>query len=635
MARDKRYGWRLVAAASALALVATACGGGDDPGDDPVDEQPGTDDPEPGDDQADGDDYCADGSTDTNLVWVHEQEPPDLHFNDPANNLSVTSWIVQSMLEGLYGISSTIEYVPELLAEPAELEELDGGGVRVSYQLRDDIQWSDGTPITSADVRNTFDIIMEGYDREEGTGGTYLMSSREGYRLVDADTWEETSDTEFSFEMDSFFAGYPGMLDFIMPAHVISDAAAANAAWGDFTVDGEPVPTSGPMVMGAWSRGVSVELERNDNYHGGHPDNDDIVNKGVACVPGITVNFVADTDAQINAMRAGEADILMAQPQTQFADQISEDDRFTAASTVGPVFEQLSLNLVNEHLSDPLVREALAYAVDKSDIMARLYTPLYGDALDPNGLGNSYWLTGEFYVNHQAEYDGPQIDQAQAKLEEAGYTENASGFYEHPERGQLDLRISTTGGNALRELQQQIIAEQVAEAGFNITINNLPGTDFFDNMVFSNESIACTLAGGEDGAEVEGITDEPVTSECFGWDIAMFAWVGGPWPGSQSVAYRTGSGNNPHRYSNEDWDALSAQCDVTIDDQERGECYNELDRYVTTLEIDAEDGLMIIPLTSKPSYYAYSNERLERAALAPDANYAGPIVYAVDFLPRS
>ena len=62
------------------------------------------------------------------------------------------------------------------------------------------------------------------------------------------------------------------------------------------------------------------------------------------------------------------------------------------------------------------------------------------------------------------------------------------------------------------------------------------------------------------------------------------------------------------------------------------DCFNELDRYVTTLEVDPEQGLFMLPLTQKPSFYAYSKGRLAQAAVAPDANSAGPLVNVVDFV---
>jgi peptide/nickel transport system substrate-binding protein len=361
---------------------------------------------------------------------------------------------------------------------------------------------------------------------------------------------------------------------------------------------------------------------RNDDYHGMNPDNPDITNLGVACVSGVQINFVADTDAQINSLLAGEADFVMTQPQIAFGERIATDDNFTVASEAGPVWEHWGMNTFNEHLSDPNVREALAFAMDKRAVMQALYTPLFGDLLPETGLGNVYWMSNQPpYVDHAGEagYGVGDGDSAAALLEESGYELNGDGIWEHPDRGALSVRVGTTGGNQLRELQIQLLQEQLRELGWDISIDNVPGGAYFGERPFAEEAVACALSGGEEG-------------DCTIWDITQFAWVGGPWPGSGHVAFLSDSGNNPYGYQNEEFDALTLECDTTFDDDERADCYNQLSEYVTTRNVDP-DGLVVLPITQKPSFYAYSNQRLLRGAVAPDANNAGPLVNVVDYLP--
>jgi peptide/nickel transport system substrate-binding protein len=641
--RDKRLGWRLLAATSALALVATACGADDNGDTDGAadDGQAAADDGEDTDDgdaePVDGEDYCAEGG-DAAVRWAHEQEPQDLHLDDPANNLSITSWIQQGMLEGLYGVTATTEFVPELLAEEGEVTENDDGTITHSFTLRDDIQWSDGEPITGETIQGTFEIFMEGFDFEnkDATDAVYALSSRQGYELIDPDSWEVDGQS-FSYTAESFFAGWPSLFARVLPVHVLDDAAAANDALREFQVDGEPLPASGPFQFSEWNRGVSLSLTANEDYHGSNPANDEIVNEGAPCASGVELTFVTDTDTQVNALRAGEADFIMTQPQVQFGEGLADDPSITLASEPGPVFEHWSLNIANPHLADVNVREALAYAIDKSVVMEALYEPLFGDTLPREGLGATYWLSNSpNYVDHQGDagYGAGDFDAAAELLEESGYSENGEGFWEHPERGQLTLRVSTTAGNQLRELQQQQLQAQLQEGGIDIQIDNIAGADFFGEQAFSPGNVACSITQGDEGASVTLASGDEATADCGIVDLMQFAWVGGPWPGSQSVAYRTGSENNPHAYSNEDLDALLDECDQTLDDDERADCYNEADEYVTTRNID-DEGLIIIPLTQKPSFYAYSNDTLARGAVAPDANDAGPLAYAVDFLPAN
>ena len=221
------------------------------------------------------------------------------------------------------------------------------------------------------------------------------------------------------------------------------------------------------------------------------------------------------------------------------------------------------------------------------------------------------------YEDHagDAGYGLGDVEAARANLEEAGYVDEG-GVYTHPERGPLSLRVGTTGGNRLREIQQQLLQAKFAEAGIEITIDNVEGGAYFSERPFAEEAIACATSGGAEG-------------NCEIWDLTQFAWVGGPWPGSGHASFLSGSGNNPYGYANPEFDAKADECDATIDDDERAACYNEMDKYVTTLEIDP-NGLVVMPITQKPSFFGYTSQ-LATGAVAPDANSAGPLVNVVDY----
>ncbi|MEM9517488.1 MAG: hypothetical protein AAGA42_21755, partial [Actinomycetota bacterium] len=146
-----RRSTKLLALAAAAALVAAACGSDDDDGDSgegttaTTAESGGEDTTATteGGDSGGSDDTAAGGEGGT-LIWAHEQEPPDMHLDDPNNNLSITSYIQQALLDGLYTITAATEFAPELLAQEGEIVENDDGSVTVNFVLRDGLVWSDG-----------------------------------------------------------------------------------------------------------------------------------------------------------------------------------------------------------------------------------------------------------------------------------------------------------------------------------------------------------------------------------------------------------------------------------------------------------------------------------------------------------
>ena len=563
----------------------------------------------------------ASGKSGGTLIWAHEQEPPDLSLEDPNNNLTVTSWIWRAMLEGLYGVDSSTSYYPQLLDGEATLTDNGDGTFTVSGNLRKGLKWSDGDALDTADLVGTFNIDMEGCTAATNDApadcenGVYTIGDRTGLDMITS--INAASDTEFSFDMNGYFAGWKGLFGRLFPSHVIPDATTANNLFPEWKLaNGDPIPSSGPMTFSSWNRGVSIDLVRNDNYNGSVSP--DAKNPGIAFVDGVRINFVVDTDAQINALKTGEAEVIMTQPQLAFGDRLASDPNITLAASAGPVFEHWGFNLLNEHLADPNVREALLFALDKSEVMAALYTPLFGDLLPAEGLGATYWLSNQpAYNDHQADYAGAQIDQAQAKLEASGYVLGADGFYEHPDRGRLSLRVGTTGGNGLRELQEQLIQEQMKNAGIEIVIDNVPGGAYFGERPFSEAALAASASLGAEG-------DSTI------WDITQFAWVGGPWPGGQTAAYKSTSGDNPYGYHNDAFDAKSDECDGTVDEAAQATCYDELDKFVTQIQADGS-GLVVMPLTQKPSFYAFNSKELAQNGVSPDANNSGPLENVQDY----
>jgi peptide/nickel transport system substrate-binding protein len=595
---------KVVAIAGSIVLVLTAsgCGGGDDDSS-----------PAGGDDTtAVAGQYCPEGEG-GQLVWAHNQEPGTMQWSDPENFFGITAWIHQGLLEGLYGIDSTSSFFPELLEGEADVQELDGGAVAADFTLRDNLAWSDGEALTSDDVRFTYDVIMEGYDVETAKGGKLLFSSRAGYdKITD---FKVVSDTEFTVTFDSYYAGFRQLFDEVYPEHAFGDggAAAVNEQMAEWT----DIPSSGPLLYEGRQRGVSMTLARNDSYHGS--TSPDTTNTGASCIDSVLIKFVPDSAALMNALQSGESYIVLTQAQTEFGDLIEGSDTLGVASKPGGVSEHVGMNLLNPHLAKLEVREAIAYAFDKPAIVETLYTPLFGDSLPAEGLGNTYWMSNQpAYENHQADYANGDVDKAKAELEAAGYTMGDDGIYEHPTDGRLELSLGTTGGNRFRELQEELIQAQLREAGIEIAIDNLPGTTYFGERVFSADALLASSTGGAEG--------DPNL-----WDLTMFGWTTGPWPGVQHQAYLSSSAVAPYGYNDPAFDAKAAECDSMIDQAEQDACYNELDTYVTTPGPDGK-GLFMIPISASPQFYAYRTDRVQEFGEAPEFITGGPFTDVVDFV---
>ncbi|MEM8924388.1 MAG: ABC transporter substrate-binding protein [Actinomycetota bacterium] len=550
------------------------------------------------------------------LIWVHHVEPPDLHADDPDNDTVIAAWIRQGLLEGLFGIDASLAWYPELLDGEPELAFSRGAEVTITYTLRPDLRWSDGEPLTSADVAYTHEIIVEGCATEadgsiidnSNDGCQYDMATRSGYDLVtDVDVVDEQT---FTVSFAAFYPAWRNLYDQVFAAHVFGvDAFTVNQTIRRWQVGSKVLPSSGPLVFERWSEGRSIELGRNDEYHGSRSP--DAVNDGPATVEGVMIAFVPDQEAGIELIADGAADLVMAETSALYAPLAASDD-FTVRSTPGAVYEHWSLNLLDPHLSKPEVREAVAFALDKAEIVERVYGPLTDGVLAPEGLGNVFWLPGQSgYEDHQADYAGNNVDAAAERLEAAGYQRTGDSGWRHPVDGPLLVRLGTTGGNDLRELQLELGRAQLERAGFEVEIDNEPGGLFLARRPFAPEALTASASGG-----VSGNDDL--------WDIAQFSWVSGPWPGRVTGSYRSGSPINPYGFNNPAFDVAATACDAVTDDGERGRCYNDLDRFVTTLD-EGDDGLFVIPLTQRPRFYGHG-DGVSAVGAAPDVVAGGPLV---------
>jgi peptide/nickel transport system substrate-binding protein len=327
-----------------------------------------------------------------------------------------------------------------------------------------------------------------------------------------------------------------------------------------------------------------VTLVPNEAYWGEKPKLDSII-----------ARFGITADAIPQALENGEIDIAYPQPQIDLVSQIEAlAPEVEATTEFGLTFEHIDFNLDNTLLADLAVRQAIAYGLDRAGIVERTVGQFADEA---EQLDNRIWLTNQpQYEPHGEEYATQDVEAAQAALEEAGYEAGSDGIY--AKDGQrLSFRITTTGGNALREATEQVIQSQLAEVGIEIQIDNSEGAAAFDR--FFPES--------NNRADLD-------------FDIALFAWVGTPFPSSSAALYQTPEppgtvGQNEMGYANAEVDSLFAEAAASTDQDVVADLLNQVD------EILWED-LPTIPLYQKPTYLPY---RSSIQGVVDNPGTAGPL----------
>ena len=369
------------------------------------------------------------------------QEPETLHpFY--STGTQTNALVYRVAVEGLVGVSPEgtprpvlATGIPSTANGAARLD--DAGGMVVRWTIRDGVRWSDGAPLTSADVRFTWRTVMS----------DPKVATREGYdRMADVETPDERT---VVVRYRSIDVAYATRFDALLPRHLLDGAdSAAIAAYAR-----APLGT-GPFRITEFASGDHVTAERNAGYRvPGKPALDRVI-----------FRFVGSVDAAKAQLKAGEVDAALSLGEPDAADLERERD-ISVLSAISPAVETLAFNLAQPVSGDLAIRRALLLATPKAGIVEKL---LFGRTRPaatevPYGWAAPKALAQEGY------------DPARARdvLERAGWLAGADGV--RAKAGvRASLRIVSTTGNRLREQIEQVLVDEWRAIGVEARIQNVP-----------------------------------------------------------------------------------------------------------------------------------------------------------------
>ncbi|MGI8876481.1 MAG: ABC transporter family substrate-binding protein [Egibacteraceae bacterium] len=544
-----------------LAMFAAACAGDDEAAPDDV----GTDDPAAGaedtdaaEDMTDAAEEMTDDPTEAaapaeggTILFGDEQEPTILNSFLLDGNSLVTTKVSTNVLPASYKIQPDFTLAPSLLTGEAEVGE---DPFTVTYSIKDEAVWNDGTPVSADDFVFTYETIVNPDYAEQ-------ITSTSGYE--DITEFEVVDDKTVTFTFAEPYAPYRLIFTEILPSHVL-EGEDFLTVWNDGQIDpatGEGI-SAGPFVFNEWTKGQQISLVANEEYWDGDVAVDELV-----------MRYVGDTTTLSQQFRGGEITMFDPQPQIELVETLDGIDTATYQTAAGPVWEHIDFNGLVPGLDQTFVRQAIALGIDRATIVESLIQPIQPEAETLQNL---------VYVNNQEEYE-PHYDQwdydpdaAVALLEENGCTRGEGDIFEC-DGTRLAFRIGTTGGNERRELTQQLIQDNLSQVGIEISIENDEGATFFERL--------------DTPENCGGVCD---------FDIALFAWVGSPDPVGSANIWGCDRPQNWTAYCNEQATELMDTANQTIDEAERADLFNEADALM------AEE-VPILPLFQQPQFAAWDN----------------------------
>jgi peptide/nickel transport system substrate-binding protein len=552
--RATSRGSKLLVLLLSFVLFATVACGGDD---DTSEEGKGAEDTVPE----------ADVPSGGQITYASDQEPTGWNPQTANDALSALAYLGTQVYPQAFITMPDFSVVPDenLLVSA---EQTSDDPQTIEFKLNPDAIWSDDVPITADDFIYNWKMQNGKVDADLGESDPEAptpddttipdVASTTGYELVES--MEATSDDGKTFEMvfAEPYADWQSLFVNIMPAHILKDVKGWNES-----MDGEKIPewSGGPFKFEDYKPEQSVNMVPNEKYWGDKPKLDRLV-----------IRFGLDAPALPQALENNEIDMAYPQPQTDLLDELSQVQGVKTQVNFGLSFEHIDFNLLNPLLADQAVREAIAYGLDREDLLERTVKQ-FDDRAEL--LNNRIWMTNQEEYEAHGEQWGYDPDKATKGLEDAGYVKGADGIYANKDGKRLSFRISTTSGNKLREDTQQVILDQLKKVGIEITIENAEGSAVFDKFFPESGNFADA-----------------------DYDIALFAYVQTPFISGSVGLYTTDSGQNEMSYSNPKVDELLQAAAKSTDRDEVVELSNQADE-------EMWKDLPTIPLYQKPTLLPY------------------------------
>ncbi|MCR6631367.1 MAG: peptide ABC transporter substrate-binding protein [Magnetospirillum sp.] len=359
-------------------------------------------------------------------------------------------------------LCETLPTVENGLAKP---EKVSGGGqgVALTYTIRADARWADGTPVSTEDVLFTVDA-----GRHPLSG----VSNSELYRRI---LKVEVKDKRtFVLHMERLTFDYNAINDLrLLPAHIERPRFEKPAEYRNRTAYDQdttnPGLYNGPFRIAQVVQGSHVVLEQNPYWAGPKPDFKRIVVKTIENTAALEANLLS-----------GGVDMIAGELGLPLDQAIAFEKRAGKAYNVifkpGLVYEHMDVNQDSPILADKRVRQALLYALDREALNKQLF-----DGRQPVAQTSVNPLDGVHAAEGVARY---RYDPAKAAalLDEAGW--KMAGTVRRNAQGEpLALELGTTAGNRSRELVAQVLQAQWRRIGIEVRLKVEPPRVFFGDTV--------------------------------------------------------------------------------------------------------------------------------------------------------
>ena len=392
-------------------------------------------------------------------------------------------------------------------------------GLTYSFELKQGVHFTNGTELTSKDVKFTFERMFTPSTAAKSTAYFNMIQGAQDMlagSATELSGFEIVDDYHFNITLEYPFAPFVKNIGTSYADIFPEDACtAAGENWGL----GTDLIGTGPYKIEENDDTTQVVLVKNEDYHGGEVNLDEL-----------QFIFYDDDQTKLIAYENGDIDLadlnasLLSQYQANYADEI------TAYYPLGTAF--ISMNLNDQYLSDVNVRKAISLAINREELVDAV--------LDGAGIPATSYLNNGI-PGHDDSLSVYEYNPEKAKelLAEAGY---ADGITITSEVRQSDQAVYSA------------IQGYLAEVGINMELNVV------DNATYNSDRTAGKIP-------LTGMTWNALYPD---GDFQMYNYFYSSKSDAQGVFYH-----------NDEFDKLLDDARKSTDEDARAEMYKEADKILS------------------------------------------------------
>lgn len=348
-----------------------------------------------------------------------------------------------------------------LVGSLAESWDVSEDGLLMTFKLRKDVLWEDGTNFTAQDVLATFETLTDPKTLTPYAGDYQMVAEA---KVIDDYTFQVKYEEPFAPALASWTLA-------ILPksrleAEDINESSLKHTPMG-----------TGPYTLKNWKRGQYISMKANPKHFEHEPYITDRVEK-----------LIPDMDTQFLELKAGNIDTMGLKPLqfTKLTNSKSFTDKFNKYKYLANGYTYMGFNLNNPLFTDKRVRQAMSYAINRQEIVEGV---MYGQGIP---LACPF-KPGTWAYNENIKPYPFDIEKAKSLLKQAGWVDtNGNGILDKDGK-EFEFTVVTNQGNDSRKMTAELMQQSYKEIGVKMNINIQEWSTFIENTIHKRQFEAYIL----------------------------------------------------------------------------------------------------------------------------------------------